>query len=407
MMHFTGVAEFLTQSNYNILVNCVLKFIASLDVKYVTGTFIEYLHNSVIIHPTGKDNACISSDLKYQCCRELAQHLESKFQSWSLYFHLQGECLIILPDFGNFSAQLNKKTLTITCINCIRILRKPMSKYIDKRYRTFTLPCTEKFTKLWESEKHFTYEIKGKVLHGKLEFSTIPRTLKQFLIRKLIQECLWDIPSRFIDCVNGTCQYQISQFPMIRDIKLDLDIIQDIVLWELRKHMDELLPHTIPKTFRKRQLNCEPNYSNSNLLTFHCFVHPNHQYYTVFKIVFHIRDETYHIQDEQQNFLFDANSPMQVFEKIYKHMFQNPRHSSFVKKFTYIDYRIEYMLFHFGQRKDLSLFEQPFRILHPHEWEEWGIPDNLQLARQNGLLNGKCPKCKNQFQQNNIKCKWN
>ena len=48
----------------------------------------------------------------------------------------------------------------------------------------------------------------------------------------------------------------------------------------------------------------------------------------------------------------------------------------------------------------------PGRLIHPHEWDQFDIQDDLRLAGQRSLTNSQCNKCKDLFLKNGINCLW-
>ena len=82
-----------------------------------------------------------------------------------------------------------------------------------------------------------------------------------------------------------------------------------------------------------------------------------------------------------------------------------PPDNKLIKRIEFSDNMIEYMLYSESTSKDGTTFTQPFRIIHPHEYQTYDIKDDIRLVSQRVLVNEKCKKCKDLFLENGIKYK--
>lgn len=71
--------------------------------------------------------------------------------------------------------------------------------------------------------------------------------------------------------------------------------------------------------------------------------------------------------------------------------------SELIKRIQYLDGTLDFFLY-----RDVNL--GPFRLIHPHEWHDFDIKDDLRIACQRGLQNGRCVMCKTLFGYKGIMC---
>lgn len=73
-----------------------------------------------------------------------------------------------------------------------------------------------------------------------------------------------------------------------------------------------------------------------------------------------------------------------------------------VRRTQYLDGTVDYYLHTNVKLKDGSMSTQPFRIIHPHEWEQFEIKDDVRLACPRGVGNSRCRECAILFRSYNI-----
>jgi len=76
-----------------------------------------------------------------------------------------------------------------------------------------------------------------------------------------------------------------------------------------------------------------------------------------------------------------------------------PLNNPFVLRVRYHDGYVDCFLRHTPD-------SPPWRLIHPHEWDQYDIKDAFILANQRSLVNGKCEKCKQLFKKLGIPCSW-